>query len=246
MKKLTKIALSISVVFLGFLAVSISDSQEVFLESWESRTVSGGSVFNKIKWFSFKDKDVWMMNQSHHGSQALKNKWERLAIVVDKTKSPITAKFFQLKPGPLEWADNLEQVPLRISCFMCHANGPRAIRPNYKSAFNPMGFKERVKVLAWNIRIKSYGRVVPHKSHKDTDQNLVPPFRWRSDYENEPLKISTCLTCHKEQGFFARGRLRRQNIPTIKFMLETGQMPPIGFWLSKEEKIQMEHFLAGF
>ncbi len=203
-------------------------------------------MFNKIKWFQFKDRDVWMMNQSHHGSLAGEKSWDRLAIVVDKTQSPKVARFYQFEPGPLEWEENLNEKPFKVSCFMCHNNGPRVIRPNYDSPFDPTRLKDKVKISYWNLRIKFYGRVRSSPVHDDLDQSQIPPFRFRSAYENGPLQVATCIKCHKESGFLARVILRRQQMPTIKFMLESGQMPPFGFHLSSQEKQELEIFLEGF
>ena len=228
------------------LAVLIMDGQEIFIESKESQTTVGAPVFNKIKWIQFKDKDVWMMNQSHHGSFAEKNKWDRLAIVIDKNRSPKVARFYQLESGPLEWNEKLTERPFRVSCFICHNNGPRNIRPNYDSVFAKMSFRDRLKINWWNLRMKFYGRVVVDKTHDVLDQKAKIPFRFHSDYENEPLKVAVCMGCHKESGFFARGVLVRQQALTIKFMLESGQMPPPGFSFSSVEKQQLEMFLDGF
>lgn len=247
MKLKTKVFIFLSLIVIGLLAMALSDDQEVFLESLESKIVEDSPVFNKIKLFQFKDKDVWMMNQSHYGAEGLgPDSWDRLAIVVDRTQSPRTAKFYQLEPGPLEWKENIPERPFKVSCFMCHNNGPRAIRPNYDSPLNPTSFKDRIKISYWNLRMKMYGRVLPHASHDEKDPNLKKPFRFYSTYENEPLKVQTCMKCHKESGLFARGTLSRQQIPTIKFMFESGEMPPVGFSLSLEEKAQMEKFLEGF
>lgn len=231
---------------MGFLGFCLNDSQEVFIASKESKTISGNPVFNKITWFSGKEKDIWMMNQSHHGARVSEDKWDRLAIVIEKTKSPKVAKFYQFKSGPLKWEEKLEEAPFKVSCFICHPNGPRVIRPNYDSPLDPTTIKDRLKVFFWNLKIKSYGRVIPHKSHTTNDKRLKPPFRWSSKYENEVLKIASCIQCHKEQGFLARGVLTRQNIPTIKFMLAAGKMPPFGFALSNEEKHQLKEFIQGF
>jgi hypothetical protein len=241
-----KVLVLIGLVSTGLLVAVINDDQEVILESQESKTVLGGPVFNKIKWFKYPDKDVWMMNQSHHGSQVSANGWDRLAIVVDKTKSSKTARFYQLEPGPLEWKDNPPEKAFKVSCFMCHNNGPRVIRPNYDSPFDPTDLKDKVKIGYWNLQIKLYGRVLTDEIHDQGDIAASPPFRFRGDYENEPVKVATCVKCHKETGFFARGLLSRQQMPTIKFMLETGQMPPLGFSMSSNEKKELELFLDGF
>lgn len=246
MQTRTKVFFLIS-IFSGLLVVTLNDDQEVFLESKESKTIEASPVFNKIKWFKFKDKDVWMMNQSHHGSKGLgQNSWDRLAIVVDKTQNPKRAQFYQFEPGPLEWKDGLREVPFKVSCFMCHNNGPRAIRPNYDSPLNPTSVKDRFKISYWNLRMKLYGRVLPHVSHAEKDPLLERPFQFYSSFESEFLKVKTCMKCHKESGLFARGFLSRQQTLTIKFMLESGEMPPVGFPLSQEERYQLEKYLEGF
>jgi hypothetical protein len=224
----------------------VTDDQEVFIESQESKTVTDVPVFNKIKFFQFKNKDVWMMNQSHHGSVAGEKDWDRLAIVIDKSQSPKVAKFYQLEPGPLEWREGLVEKPFKVSCFICHNNGPRAIRPNYDSQFKAISFKERLKINYWNLRVMLYGRVIASPDHDEQDKNQSPPFRFRNSFENETLQVAVCVHCHKESGFMARGALHRQQFPTIKFMLESGQMPPPGFHISKKEKSEIDLFLKGF
>ncbi|MDB9786667.1 hypothetical protein OAB57_01055 [Bacteriovoracaceae bacterium] len=221
------------------------DEHEIFIESEESKTISGNAVFNKIKWIKRKNKDIWMMNQSHHGPSLKAEKWDRLAIVVDKSIEPTTVKFYQLGPGPLKWNESSTTTskPFKVACFMCHSNGPRTIRPNYSSTLSPI---EHLKIYMWNLRIKSYGKVVEDSSHTVFDKKLNTPFRWRGKYENEILKVKTCMKCHKDSGFMARGTLKRQHIPTIKFMIEKGHMPPIGFGLDENEKKALERFLEGF
>lgn len=233
------------------LVIHLFDHQEVFLESRESKTVNGRPVFNKIKWFQFKDKDVWMMNQSHHGldnsaSPETAKSWDRLAIVVDKTHYPKRARFYQLEPGALEWQEDLAEKPFRVSCFLCHNNGPRNIRPDYDSPSNPTTLEDRFKIAYWNFRMNSYGRVVADSIHNQRDQTTTPPFRFRGAYENEHLNIAACVKCHKDSGFRARGFLTRQQVSTIKFMVESQQMPPLGSWLSNQEKQELEVFLQGF
>lgn len=246
MKRFLKATAFGIVCLTSLLVIAVSDNQEVFIESQESKTTTGGPVFNKIKWFQFKDKDVWVMNQSHHGSLARAKTWDRLAIVVDKTQSPKVARYYQFEPGPLEWRETLSEMPFKVSCFMCHNNGPRVIRPNYDSPFDSISLKDKLKISYWNMRIKLYGRVLPSPIHEDQDKFLLQPFRYRSTYENESLQVTTCIKCHNESGFLARGLLRRQQVPTIKFMFESGQMPPLGFHLSSKEKQELEMFLEGF
>ena len=246
MKSISKIVAIILVLVVGLLVYIANDDQEVFVESRESKSASGGVVFNIIKYIQSGDLDIWMMNQSHHGFSASEKSWDRLAIVIDKNRTPKVARFYQLTSGPLEWSEKFTETSFKVSCFVCHNNGPRVIRPNYESPFDPSSFWDKIKISYWNFKIKSYGRVLTDSHHDEADKTQVPPFRYRSPYENEPLKVATCIKCHKESGFLARGLLRRQQISTIKFMLDAGQMPPLGFQMSIDEKRELEAFLDGF
>lgn len=233
----------ISVLAILLVALLAGD-QEILIESWESKTTEGNSVFNRIKWFSLPEKDVWMMNQSHHGANS--KAWDRLAIVVDKKTK--TAKFYQLESGPLEWSEDLakKSTPFRVACFLCHNNGPRAIRPQHDSAFALLALREQLKLAYWNLRIKTYGRITESPEHALLDETQRPPFRFRGVYENETLKVKTCVNCHQENGLFARGALHRQQLGTIRFLVENKQMPPPGFSLSEDEKRELTRFLKGF
>ncbi|MGE0527579.1 MAG: cytochrome c [Bdellovibrionales bacterium] len=243
---LLKAGLALFAILVGLLVVVTHGDQEVLIESHESRTTANGPVFNRIKWIPLPGRDVWMMNQSHHGLDAPAGSWDRLAIVVDKTRSPKTARYYQLPPGTLEWRENLPETSFRVSCFMCHNNGPRIIRPSRVSQAAFLGLGDRLKMSYWNLRIKLYGRVIPHEIHDERDPSLHPPFRLRSSYENEPLKVAACTKCHKEEGWFARGSLRRQQLTTIRFMVNNGYMPPLGFGLSAKERQELQFFLKGF
>lgn len=251
----SKVLILVSVsVLISLLAFSFTGGglyysrQEILIESEESKTKNLTSVFNKIKWISLPNQDIWMMNQSHYGVHATKDQWERLAIVIDKTKKPMTAKFYQLEPGPLEWSEDLKnkRTPYRASCFICHSNGPRAIRPVSKSQEVNLSYKEKMRLVFWNLRIKTYGRIDYDKSHDQEDLSLETPFHLEGKSENAVLKVKTCTLCHKEDGFFARGVLRRQQTGTINSLVNNGHMPPPGFFLSPKEKRELKDFMRGF
>lgn len=236
-------------MILGLLMVWIVlDGQPILIESEESKTAEMTSVFNQITWQWRPDKEIWMMNQSYSGSQPAPSKWERLALVIDKTKSPPQARFYQLKSGNLLWEEQLinQRENYRASCFICHNNGPRAIRPVFDSTTAPLGWRERIKIQVWNLRIKTYGRVVYSSLHDEEAPHLAVPFANPGREANETLNVATCNNCHTESGLFARGPLRRQQVGTISFLLKAGHMPPAGFTLSKKEKKQLQDFIRGF
>lgn len=232
----------------GLYFNSTQSSATILIESEESKTKDLTAVFNKIKWISTSDKDIWMMNQSHYGISAKAELWDRLAIVIDKTKTPKIARFYQLSPGPLEWSEDLinHRTPYRASCFICHSNGPRAIRPAPKSVEAQLSLQEKIKLFAWNLRIKTYGRIRYDKIHDQEDITLNPPFHFSTKNENDELKVATCVRCHNAEGRFSRGALVRQQAGTIERLVESGYMPPPGFKMSVSEKRKLRDFLRGF
>lgn len=240
-EKQTVIAALVIMVFLSagllFGALFFVSTDALTFESLESKTFDNQKVFNKIQFIPGWNKDVWMMNQSHQGLQAEAKKWDRIAIVVDKNYK--TARFFQLEPGELEWTGREKPMDYKISCFVCHSNGPRAIRPNFKSQVATQGWVSKLKVFAWNLRIKSYGQLAAVA----TPGNI--PLRITMNEANTPLQLPVCTQCHNNNGhFFSRGELTRQNFATIGFMVDNGFMPPMGIQLSKGEKEVLDHFLG--
>jgi hypothetical protein len=241
------ISVATSVLMMGLLMASLVflfdvEEQEVIIQSLESRTSEDKPVFNKIKYIKKANQDIWMMNQSHAGLTNDLTKWERLAIVVEDKK----ASFYQFQAGPLEWSEDLlkKQVSYRVSCFMCHNNGPRAIRPDQQGL--SINFYDQTKIFFWNLKIKSYGRIQESEEMSLADQYRKIPFKHRQGLENETLNVKTCLHCHKEEGFLARGKLTRQQAGTIEFLVKNKIMPPAGFSLSLTEQNQINDFVAGF
>lgn len=210
----------------------------VTFESQESKTGKEGPVFNEIRFFPGWSEDVWMMRQSHGGLALPRSKWDRLAIVVDKLSG--TARFYQVEPGELQLTGREKKIEYRASCFVCHSNGPRAVRPRWGSPEVAVSFVDRMKVTLWNLRIKTYGRI------EGTGVALgKTPFRLPGRREDEVLTVATCTKCHNSQ-WWGRGHLMRHQSATIQFMVEKGHMPPPGFALSAQELAQVREFVMGF
>lgn len=166
------------------------------------------------------------MRQSHGGQSLPKEKWDKLAIVVDK-------KATYLQKDPVSG----KRIEYKVSCFMCHPNGPRVIRP----VEGTLNLADNIRVKLLNLRIKLYGRVEAEK----LPQIGKIPFRHEGKISNAALTLSRCTSCHKEDGFFARGSLTRQNSLTISFMVNQKHMPPLGDLTSKEREY-LENFMNGF
>jgi len=236
LKLFSKTALSLGLLATALGFFLLMDKSPILIESEESKTLDLKPVFNKITWKPGFKKDIWMMKQSQHGTGFPDEKWDRIAIVVDKTKSPKQAEFYQLEPGPLDWEAGLKKIEYKVSCFLCHSNGPRAIRPQFDSNQAKLSFWNKMRISMWNLRVKTYGRVVA------SSKGGKVSFRYPGTSANKTLNSQTCNKCHSENGFLARGQLTRQNFMSIRFMVQNGHMPPPGFRLSRDEKSQILEF----
>ncbi|MDB2447381.1 cytochrome c [bacterium] len=210
-----------------FLTPTVIDT----FSSYESKTASGDEVFNKIEFQPGWSQDIWIMQQSHNGIESKTDTWDRIAIVVDKSQKPYVSKFYQFKPGKMEFGSENEISELRAPCFSCHVSGPRAIRPASGSVKN---LWQKILVLALNFRIKSYGssNVVPGHQPKGEKS-----FSMDGDFAQEPMELESCVTCHKTGGI--RGPLRVEHIYTGRFLVKKGLMPPWPFPITNADKDQI-------
>lgn len=235
----------ISSLILGSLLLvsSLPNTSEIKIQSKESKTMDGQPVYNSIKLIRKKNKDIWMMNQSHFGQNPDPKLLDRLVIIVDTTINPKTAEFYQLPAGKLEWSDDLrlKKIDYKVSCFMCHANGPRVIRPDYEK-FN-VNTMDQLKIKFWNYKISRYGRITVNESE---NQNEQTPFRYKNELDNQKLNIKTCSKCHNEKDSRGRGSLVRQNLLAIQYLVEHQIMPPTGYEMSDSEKKYLNRFIKGF
>lgn len=204
------------------------DSTPLLIESEESKTAELNPVFNKIAYYAGLKKDTWEMQQSHQGVQAEDSNWDRISIVVDKSSAEV--EFYQLSPDG-------QKIEFRASCYLCHSNGPRAIRPNFQSASAKISYWDQMRIIVWNMRVKTYGKLTA------TSTGGLVSFRRSASALNQKLESKTCVKCHKDSGIFARGTLTRQNFMPIRFMIENGYMPPPGFSLPAREKEEILKFL---
>ena len=220
------------------------DPKPVLIHSFESSTKTEGPVFNRIMLQAGGERDIWLMQQRRGEKNHDFHGWDKLAIVVDKKTTPNSARFYQLESGNLNF-DPSKEINYRVSCGICHSNGPRAIRPMPQSmAETNLSWAERVKIELWNFRIKTYGKLNVQVSNRiGADQRKIP-FKFSGDFANQKLAIHTCLKCHNNSSW-GRGSLSLQNFPSVRFLVEHNIMPPLGFSLSDGERKSLEIFLSG-
>lgn len=246
MRKFSKLLFIGAPLLAGGLLFFQANDRPIVFESEESKTEEGGPVFNRVHFISRRNQDIWMMQQSHSGRGVPFHTWDRVAIVVEKTKTPKQARFIQLEPGPLEWSETAKKREFRVSCFMCHANGPRAIRPDYGSKNVKVSLGDSLRIKLLNLRINAYGRVLYDPIHDEEDKVRQVPFRFQGALENNRLTVASCTKCHSDSGLFSRGYLRRQHAITMEFMLSNRHMPPLWFRLSDADRAQIERFASVF
>ena len=223
-------------LFSGLIFITASNTPITF-ESLESKTELGAPVFNQVKLIPGWARDVWLMRQSHHGFDPDYSRWDRLAIVVEKNKRPYRATFYQYAPGSeLQFAGANKPVPYKARCFACHANGPRAVRPEFNSPIAALNTDQKIAIALWNLRIKTYGRVasVPGQNSKEG-----APFKSAMPILSRPLGIQTCIRCHSDHGI--RNELKLEHLGTARFLVKRGIMPPFPFTVLPEEVERMDH-----
>jgi hypothetical protein len=232
MKKLVLIIMGPG-IFLGLLLIKLwfSDSTVTF-QSLESTTETGLPVFNEIKFLPGSETDIWIMRQSHKGLTSDHGTWDRLAIVVNKSKAE--AKFYQLTSGEMNFSGEAEAQPLKARCFACHSNGPRGIRPNYDSELIAPPFIQKLQVALWNLRIKTYGRI---QSKEGLQFSTGTKFKSDLPLLQTKLQLKSCTHCHSETGI--RNALSLEQIGTANFMIKNGIMPPFPFQISEEDQTKI-------
>ena len=182
-----------------------------------------------VKFESIESKTT----ENHPGEALAPEKWEALMIKVDKTQRPYRVTYHQLLDG--------KETEFRVSCYLCHSNGPRAVRAHSESEGAPLTTGNKLLVNYMNLVIKSYGKM---KTLEDSLKRRNPlMFKGRNDLKT--LEVASCTMCHHDH-WWGRGILTRQQAMPITHLIAKNQMPPWPFTLSAEEKTQIKEFIQGF
>lgn len=212
--------------------------EAITFESIESKTIDEEAVFNQVSFESQKHLDIWKMRQSHGGRHLALKEWDELMIKVDKRQRPYQVSYHQLKNG--------KESEFKVSCYFCHSNGPRIIRPEIKSANAPLSLAQRAQINLWNLRMKSYGKVeIKKESLTLGGKARMTPLKYFGKNDLEPLKLSSCTMCHHD-SWWGRSSLTRQQALPIAHLVKNGQMPPWPFKISAEEQQKLNDYLKGF
>jgi len=226
-KQLIGTILSLAVLLgLGLFSLRSWFAHPILFASLESKNAELDTVYNKVRMIAGWNQDTWLMRQSHHGKAFAESEWDRLAIVVHKSSS--VAKFYQLASGDEADVSKWTPLPFKIRCHLCHANGPRAIRPDTNAL--ALSIADQLKIQMLNLRIKTYGSV---KGVAGFETNDGERFQSSNRVLQKELDLESCKTCHRSGGL--RSELTYENIETASFLVEQGAMPPFPFTISQED-----------
>lgn len=243
----TAVGLGLAAVAMATAAcVYVLDESPILFESRESKTSTLAAVFNRVTYQRQGGDDLWMMEQSHSGPHG--EAWDRLAIVVKTVGDQRLASFWQLAPGPLDGFQASERLDFKAKCYMCHANGPRVMRPNFASPDAALSLWDRVRLVVMNLRIKTYGPILPEYPQGsglfDATLAARDGFKFAGALADSELDLPACKLCHDDSGW-VRASLRRQHFLAVDFMLGKRLMPPVGFTVSDEDRERIGLFLKG-
>lgn len=199
-------------------------SQTITFESSESKNVNEVPVINTVGYKRENGVSTWSMQQNHHDGKDV----DDLKIIVQSKGAHKEASFYQFK-------DNMNSE-YRVSCFTCHANGPRAIRYNANSKVAKVNVLEEVVIAYWNLKIKHQGTVNTKQNTQIEQRARVVPLKFEGRLDTKAFKLESCSLCHGAGSIMGRAELQYQQLGTIKHLVETEQMPPLFFTVSKEDR----------
>jgi hypothetical protein len=187
-----------------------------------------GTVTNCVVQIKDGANSLWLMRQDIVAKQG---KIQNLIATYVDTQSGArpTAYYLELNRTKYESVSAVEPIPYKVPCLMCHASGPRLIRPTSDSVAK-FSMAQRDLLTRWNEEIGAYKIV----------DNYIPPsaegtgLLTSGPNDHETLKLPKCLECHNSNTGVRR-ELTRGNRTTIAYLaflskedLGSTQMPSFG------------------
>ncbi len=202
---------------LKFTEVSYSD--RLFLENPRLEMTSKETsvnlfkqpTFNSIQLLTNKDFDIWILRQKKFKEQDFRT----YTLVQDKRIYPNKAYYLRIASDGFIWRGG--------SCYECHANGPRKIRP-----LRP----ELVSNAEFVKEINDYISTLPI-----IETNF--PEREPQNTKSERLHFEKCDECHNDVD---RGALYSVHADASRLIVSGGDMP-IGTKLTSEESYELNKWI---
>lgn len=171
-----------------------------------------GVVKNCIYRINDGRNTLWMMRQDIKSS--VQNTENLVAIYVDAGTGKKNPMSYYLELDRPRFDENAEvaAVPYKVPCFMCHASGPRAIRP---SADHLRRIPDDQKKLLndWNRDLASY---------KISDQYTPAgkkglALNLKTERGDEILRLQSCAECHNTTTG-VRAPITRMHAATVYYL----------------------------
>lgn len=194
------------------------DADVLSFQSAESKSARDGPIFNRIKKFVGKRFTVWSMRQAADGLRQDPQHRSLVIVAVDRDKA---AYYFEAKPKPVASGELPEFTKPSVPCLRCHANGPRAIRPESSFDFPKLSTANHKRLQGWNEEIRNQGVVTNFVGkNRALVSSLVDG--------DALLPESLCTECHSTQSG-VRGPLFRSHEASIRFLLTHADHESSGF-----------------
>jgi hypothetical protein len=168
-------------------------------------------TLNSIEWLANADFDVWLLRQKIFREDDFRS----YALVYDKRKAPPTAYYVQVERNGYKWRGG--------SCYECHVNGPRLIRP-----LKPALASDQRALETFNAYLATLPAVETHF-----------PISEPRDRGAERLRLQKCDQCHND---VERGAIYSTHAAASAFLVASGEMP-IGDTLTAEESYELRRWV---
>lgn len=164
-------------------------------------------TLNSIEWLANADFDVWLLRQKIFQE----NDFRSYALVYDKRKAPPTAYYLEVKQDGYKWRGG--------TCYECHVNGPRLIRPLKPELVGNQRTLEEVNAYLATLPV-----VETHFPANEPRDNGA-----------ERLRFPKCDQCHND---VERGAIYSTHADASALIVASGEMP-IRDRLSSEESYEL-------
>ena len=171
-----------------------------------------GLVTNCVYQIRDGKNTLWLMRQDiktpEHSVENLIGIYVELP---DGAKNP-KSYYLELDRPRFDQTAVLDSVSYKVPCLMCHASGPRVIRPS-ADRLKTMSAGQSKLLSDWNQELAGYKIVDNYIPPKNLGKKLV----LNEPHMKEPLRLGKCLECHNtETG--VRAPLMRMHASTIQYL----------------------------
>jgi cytochrome c553 len=177
-------------------------------------------LVDQVGYFKDGNIDFWLLRQASNTPDMPKVLQEghftnRIKFIIAMDKSDVndySAYYFttrDVKNPPNYVSEKFTQAPL-VDCFICHASGPRVIRPAIEPDIPALVDRDWSMIRLFNRDIEGYG---------DVNTPWPPDEKPLESGWMETVTMPACQQCHDSHSL--RAPLRRYHFRSIKALIDT-------------------------